>query len=125
MATPKKDAVDPAPTGDPESEASEAADGYYIDGKPYTVDDLTFRERRELRKTLAELLGVNLDEPLVEGGMPRSVVPMVLWANEEDLVPVLVWTIKRRTDPEYAIDTALSLKGGDLEAPTDPPKASS
>ena len=80
-----------------------------IDGQSYTADDLTFREQRELRTQIRELLGdpaANVDDAAVM-----------------DFIPALVYVIKRRTDPKYTIDQALDLNFGEVFRTPDPPTA--
>lgn len=77
----------------------------YIDGDPYTVDDLTFRERRLMRKTVIEL---NEDDPSFDIGLADPV---------NDTIPAFVWVIKRRADPDYPMDKVLDLKPVDLDPP--------
>jgi hypothetical protein len=91
-------------------------EGIYVDGKPYTIDKLTFRERAEMRKRVCELLELE----------PNEAVGLVLPAlPEEYVLPVMVWVIKRRTDPGYEMKDALELNSDDLEKPADPPKRAS
>ena len=87
----------------------EAPDGaLWIDGQPHTLDELTYREQRQLRTFVKELS----DEP-VEG--VEDVV-------EVDLIPAFITVIKQRTDPGFTLDQALDFKSSDLEAPARPTK---
>lgn len=73
-----------------------------VDGKEYSLDDLTFREQRELRKTVRELV----DDPQAD----------IDEAAMMDVLPAVALVLKRRDDPKYSIDQALELKVADLTA---------
>lgn len=80
-----------------------------IDGKPYTADDLTFREQRELRTQVRALLGdpaADLDDAAVM-----------------DFIPAIVYVVKRRDDPEFTMDQALDMEFGDVLREPDPTKS--
>lgn len=83
-----------------------------VDGRFWTIEDLTFRERRELRSLIRDAL----ENPHAE---IRDVV------DDADIVPQLVFLIKRRADPEYTLEQALDLSEAELEeaARTVPTKA--
>jgi hypothetical protein len=86
-------------------EDDEQQGGLWIDGELYTVDDLTFKERRLMRTTVREL---NSDDPDFDMAFVDPI---------NDTIPVFVWIIKRRTNPDYSMDDVLSMKLSDLEAP--------
>lgn len=87
----------------PESPESPAAKRIVVDGDPVDLDDLNFREQRELRKVIRdELIGdaeahVDLDD-----------LPLV------DFLPAVVYVFKRRTDENYTLEQALELKTSDV-----------
>lgn len=91
-------------------EAQEAADekaqSIWLDGKPYTVDDLSYREQREMRQLACSL---------VESGSIED-------ATEPEITPAMVCVIRRRDEPEYTLDQALDVKPRDLEEPESPPR---
>lgn len=80
-----------------------------IDGDAHTMDDLTFRERKEVRRLARELDGnpaAELDDIMVD-----------------DLLVAMVTVIKRRASPEYTTDEAMDIRPADIvpgEDPTDP-----
>lgn len=79
-----------------------------IDGESHTMDDLTFRERKEVRRLSRELDGnaeAELDDIMVD-----------------DLIVAMVTVIKRRSNPEYTTDEAMDIKPADIvpEDPTEP-----
>jgi hypothetical protein len=67
-----------------------------VDDEPYTFDDLSYREQREMRQVVRDLV----DNPQAE-------LDEVAFM---DYLPALYWVIKRRTDPEFSMDQALDLK---------------
>lgn len=73
---------------------------FTVDGKGYSVDDLTFREQRELRKLVRELV----DDPTAE----------LVESDLMDVVPVAVFLVRRRGDDTYTLEQALDLKWDDL-----------
>lgn len=77
--------------------------GLWIDGQRFTDDDLTFREQREVRRILRELM----DDPNFDP----------LDAAQADLMPAFVCVVKRRANPDYKVDEALNLKPADLKKP--------
>lgn len=77
--------------------------GVWIDGRVWTPDELTFREKREIRAQ-ANAIALPGEE-----------------AGEIELVCAMVTVVKRRTDPAYTIEQALDLKAEDLEPPADVP----
>lgn len=73
-----------------------------VDGEPVELDDLTFREQRELRQTIAGMTGKPINE------IELDMVDLM------DFLPTLAWIIKRRTDPDYSMESALELKQKDM-----------
>jgi hypothetical protein len=73
-----------------------------VDGRFWTVADLTFRERRELREMVRQLMG-----------NPHAEISDV--SDDADIVPPLVATIKKRTDPSFTLDQALDMTEAELE----------
>jgi hypothetical protein len=87
--------------------------GITIDGEKYTMDDLTFRERREVRKltrVVAEDPDLDLEDAVLD-----------------ELLVAFATVVKQRTDPAYTLDDALDLKVADIvqrgEAADPPPAA--
>jgi hypothetical protein len=83
-------------------EQSEPA-GVYIDGKTYTMDDLTFREQREVRETARKLA--------YEGDIVN--------ADEADFLVAFVYVVGKRTQSELTVDDVLEMKPSQLEAPSE------
>lgn len=81
----------------------------YIEGAGYDLDDLTFREQRELRTVYRQLV----EDPDAEVGEAAGC----------DLFPVLAYMVRRRDNPEYTLEQALDLKMADLVAPPTKPAA--
>jgi len=80
-------------------------DGIYIDGAFFTVDDLTFREQREMREHTRTLAP--------DGDIDS--------AGEADLIPAFICVLRKRSDPTFTLEQALEIKPSELIAP-DPPK---
>lgn len=76
------------------------ADSFQIDGVAYTADDLTFREQRELRTIVRDLV----DDPEV------NIEDMAMM----DFLPALVYVIVKRDNAEFTLDEALDMKISDL-----------
>jgi hypothetical protein len=93
--------------GTPEHDSSS---GVPIDGRIYTLKDLTFRERRELRQMIRDSIG-------------RPDAELYDVVDDADLVPCIVYLVKRRTDSAYTLDMALDLTEAELagEAEVVPP----
>lgn len=73
----------------------------WLDGKPYTVDDLTFREQRKLRDLIRELApGEDVES-----------------ASEADFIPAFIAVIKQRDDPGFSVEQALDFRPADLARP--------
>lgn len=71
-----------------------------LDGDSHTMDDLTFRERKEVRRLARELDGTpdaELDDIMVD-----------------DLLVAMVTVIKRRASPEYTTDEAMDIRPNDI-----------
>jgi len=80
----------------------------YLEGTGYDLDDLTFREQRELRARYRELM----EDPNADPGDAANC----------DLLPILVFMVRRRDDPAFTLDQALDLKIEDIVTPpADPP----
>jgi hypothetical protein len=73
-----------------------------VDGRFWTVADLTYRERRELRDEVRKLLGNDHAE----------IADVV---DDADIIPPLVYLIRRRTDPEFTLEQALDMSEAELE----------
>lgn len=71
-----------------------------VDGDSYTMDDLTFRERKEVRRLARELDGsadAELDDIMVD-----------------DLIVAMVTVIKRRANTDYTTDEAMDIRPSDI-----------
>lgn len=80
-------------------------DGFVINGKLHRVEDLTFREQRELRKIVRELADdseANLEEMAVM-----------------DVVPAFVYVVMKRDDAGLNMDDVLDMKLTDF-IPSEP-----
>ena len=80
----------------------------HIEGKGYSPDDLTFREQREMRKLYRDLIEDSQAD--------------IAEAANMDFVPILVYLVRRRDEPEYTLEQALDLRITDLLAPVPPTK---
>lgn len=101
----------PAPeTSAPDTETAEAPSlplGAMIDGKPYSVADLTYGEQRDLREKLRESFGnPTATAADIEFGM----------YDDMDWIPAFVWLIRRRSSRAYQYEEALSMKPGDVKS---------
>lgn len=76
-----------------------------VDGETYSLDALTFKERREARRIAREIA----DDP--------DATP-----DEEDYLIGIITVCKRRTTPGFTVDAAMELTPNDIEVPPDPPK---
>lgn len=73
----------------------------WVDGEPFTMDDLSYREQREARELTRDLVP--------DGDIDR--------AGDADIIPAMVCVIRRRANPQYKIDEALEVKPTDLLSP--------
>jgi hypothetical protein len=73
-----------------------------VDGRFWTIEDLTWRERRELRDLVREAIA----NPTAE---IRDVI------DDADIVPQMVFLLRRRTDPEFTLEQALDMTEAELE----------
>lgn len=71
-----------------------------VDGQEVTIDDLTFKEQRQVRTLIREL---NDDATLETDD-----------ATLMDLLPALVTVIKQRSDAGYSMDQALEMRPTDV-----------
>lgn len=71
-----------------------------VDGEPVELDDLSFKEQRELRDVIRGLTG-NADVDLDD-------------VDVMDFLPAVVFVFKKRDDPSYTLDQALELKSKDV-----------
>lgn len=77
-----------------------------VDGEGgYKLDELTFREQREVRGLIRELTG--------DGGME------VVEAANMDFIPAIVTVVRRRGDANYSLDQALE-EHAEIVEPTPP-----
>jgi hypothetical protein len=77
-----------------------------VDGTTVDTEDFTFREKREVRKVLRELM----DDPEAD----------VSEALMDDLWMAMILVAKRRTEPEFSVDDAMDLKLKDFLKPVEP-----
>lgn len=80
------------------------ADGIFINGEPYSMRDLSYREQRQVRDEVAKIAP--------EGDIGQ--------ATELDIIPAFVYVVRKRAEPEFTIDMALDVKPADLEPPAEP-----
>jgi hypothetical protein len=73
----------------------------FIDGARITIDDLTYREQRDMREFVRNLAPEHDPDQ----------------AGEQDVIPALIAVVKRRTDPEFTLEQALDFKPSDLAPP--------
>lgn len=85
--------------------ANQEPEGIWIDGSRYVLDDLTFKEQRELRQIVRDLTG----DP--EHGM---------FGEDCDFMPAFVTVIKRRETPGFKVEDADVLRDSDLQKPARP-----
>lgn len=79
-----------------------------IDGETFKTDDLdlTFREKKEVRKTIRELM----DDP--EADMSEALM--------DDVWLATIYVIKRRSSPDFTLEDAMDLKLNDFLKPVEP-----
>lgn len=91
--------------------------GLVINGENYTLDDLTFAERREWRQKVRDIA---LDHDLEQ-------------ADESDTIPALVWVVMKRGNPHFPFEEVLAMKltdfvgddaGANGDSPPTPPSSS-
>ena len=89
-----------------------------VDGQVFNPDDLTFGEKREVRRIIrAELWDDTLGDFDWED------------VGENEVIPATVAVFMRRTDPAYTLERALALKPSEVyvdedEAPPTKPRSS-
>lgn len=71
-----------------------------IDGQEYNADDLTFREQRDMRKTLRHLMDDSTGD--IED------------ASGADFYAALIYTVKKRENPELDIEEVLDWRLSDF-----------
>lgn len=71
-----------------------------VDGDSYTMDDLTFRERKEVRRLAREL----------DGGADAELDDIMV----DDLIVAMVTVIKRRANPDYTTAEAMDIRPADI-----------
>ena len=88
-----------------------------IDGTVTTVDDLTFREQRDMRRTIRD----TLEDP--EASLEDAPI--------HEFYLALIYTVRKRDNPDLTLDEALDWKlkdflqpvsNGNGSGPVDPPK---
>lgn len=90
-------------------EPQEGPKGLYVNGSRFDEDDLTFREKREVRRVVAtELMG----DPKAD----------VSDAYTDDFLLATLYVVLKRDKPEMTLDEAMDLKLSDflLAPPTKP-----
>ena len=93
------------------AETAPPAPAIYVDGQPYTIDDLTFREQRQMREFVKQLAPAE--------DVARSIED----ASDADYIPAVIAVIKQRTDEDFTLEQALDFKPTDLEGPPTKPAA--
>lgn len=73
-----------------------------IDGEKYTMDDLTFRERREVRRLTREVA----EDPELD--LEDAIL--------DELLVAFATVVKQRANPEYTLDEAMDLKLTDISS---------
>ena len=90
----------------PDEQAAEAVEyDVVIDGEKLSedwADDLSFREQREFRDTVRELIGDSKADVDIEN------LAIVDW------LPALVYMRRKRKDPEYKLDHVMDTKPTDF-----------
>ena len=80
-----------------------------VNGKPLDEDDLTFREKRELRRVVLEDLMGKPDGDITD-------------AYTDDFLLAMLYVVLKRDKPEMTLEEALDLKLSDfMKAPEAPP----
>jgi hypothetical protein len=88
----------------------------HIAGHTFDLDDLTYGERREIKRVAK----VEIYDELVDGKFEDM--------NEDDLMPAIILVCMLRHDPSYTLEMAQQVKPNDLRAvnggPPTPPLVS-
>lgn len=84
--------------------------GLFINDREIVEDDLTFREKREMRRVIREEL---MDDPNAE----------ISDAYTDDFYLALIYIVLKRDKPDMAVEEALDLKLSDFLKPVPPTKA--
>lgn len=92
----------------PATEEAVDPSAIWIDGNPYTTDDLTFGEQRIMRD-------------LVLKNSPEDVTDPTQ-AADADFIPAIITVVKARETPSFTYEDALKFKPKDLEPPERPTK---
>lgn len=91
-------------------EPQEKPKGLYINGSPLDEDDLTFREKREMRRViLTDLMG----DP--QGDITN--------AYTDDFLLAMLYIILKRDKPDMTLEDAMDLRLADFRKPAPPTKA--
>jgi hypothetical protein len=86
-------------------EPQEASKALYVNGSPLDEDDLTFREKREMRRVILEDLMGDAKADISE-------------AYTDDFLLAMLYIVLKRDQPEMTVEDALDLKLSDfLKAP--------
>lgn len=83
----------------------------YIDGDPVGWDDLTFREKKQVRQIVRDELLDEGDARDEDGNLEWERVPL------DAIDPAVVYVVKKRTDDDYTLEQALDVKRSELQPP--------
>lgn len=95
--------------------ADEDPELLHVDGKTFDTDDLTYGERRDIRRLIKnELWDEDTDGPFD-------------WeeVTADDIMAVTILVLMRRENPQFTLEDALACKPARVLAPPTPPKRSS
>lgn len=76
--------------------ATDTDDGLVINGKLHRVEELTFREQRELRKLVRELAE--------DAEADLDAMPLM------DVMPAFVYVVMKRDNPDLSMDDVLDMR---------------
>lgn len=91
----------------PEADIPQPDDPITVNGETYVMDKLTFRERKQIKRVVGEL--VLLDNPTADVDEDFT---------EDDLRLAFAVVCARRANPDFSIDDGLDLAPDELRAPT-------
>lgn len=91
------------------AEPQEGPKGLYVNGSPLDEDDLTFREKREMRRVILEELMGDAKADISD-------------AYTDDFLLAMLYVVLKRDRPDMTVEDALDLKLSDFLAPAPPTK---
>ena len=95
-------------------DVEEKADLLHVDGQTFDPEDLSYGEKREVRRIIRVELW---DDAMGEFDWEE--------VGENDVLPATIAVFMRRTDPDYTLEAALDLKPRDVYAEAEVPPTSS